>query len=252
MLVVGLVVVLIILGGAAVLVYMNKDKLFKKKEVKVEEVKEDEGPVVNITEDGSSIEKYRTGTENYIAFPKVDKSVSPYFVYAYNPNDSKVTSNMMGSDETWNGETKKCPDGTLDCLYYDRITDGRVTAITDKDGKDLIKTFVDDYWDGKLTVYDENITKFDEMAQLNEGGQMTMVRPGGEPMILKPGVNVPPGQFLLMLMILLKKKYPNKKPVIKIDFPAKTRKEFDEIFEAINEKARQERRAKDGPGVGAK
>jgi hypothetical protein len=59
MLVVGLVVVLIILGGAAVLVYMNKDKLFKKKEVKVEEVKEDEGPVVNITEDGSSIEKYR-------------------------------------------------------------------------------------------------------------------------------------------------------------------------------------------------
>ncbi len=30
MLVVGLVVVLIILGGAAVLVYMNKDKLFKK------------------------------------------------------------------------------------------------------------------------------------------------------------------------------------------------------------------------------
>ena len=40
MLVVGLVVVLIILGGAAVLVYMNKDKLFKKKEV--EEVAVDE------------------------------------------------------------------------------------------------------------------------------------------------------------------------------------------------------------------
>ena len=250
MLVVGLVVVLIILGGAAVLVYMNKDKLFKKKEV--EEVEVDEGPVVNITEDGSSIEKYRTGRENYLAFPRVEESVSPYFVYAYNPNDSKVTSNMMGSDETWNTETGTCPDGTLDCLYYERVTDGRVTAITDKNGKDLIKTFFDDFWDGKLTVYDENITKFDEMAQLNEGGQMTMDYDGGEPMILKPGVNVPPGQFLLMLMIKLKQKFPNNKPVIKMDFPAKTRKEFDEIFEAINEKARQERRAKDGPGVGAK
>ena len=235
MLVVGLVVVLIILGGAAVLVYMNKDKLFKKKEV--EEVEVDEGPVVNVTEDGSSIEKYRTGTENYIAFPKVDKSVTPYFVYAYNPNDSKVTSNMMGSSETWNNDTKKCPDGTLDCLYYERVTDGRVTAITDKDGKDLIKTFVDDFWDGKLTVFDENMTTFDEAAQLNEGGQLTISGPDGETMIAKPGVNATTGMFLVMLMVKLKQKYPDTKPVIKIDMPAKTTKEFDEFFEAMNQQS---------------
>ena len=250
MLVVGLVVVLIILGGAAVLVYMNKDKLFKKKEVKVEEVKEDEGPVVNITEDGSSIEKYRTGTENYIAFPKVDKSVSPYFVYAYNPNDSKVTSNMMGSSETWNNDTKKCPDGTLDCLYYERVTDGRVTAITDKDGKDLIKTFIDDYWDGKLTAFDEHAASFE--IDMDEGGQMSVTKPNGETLNLKPGVNTPPGMFLLALMINLKKKYPKKKPVIKIDLPAKTRKEIDDILQELHEKAIKERNAKDGPGVGPK
>ncbi len=231
MLVVGLVVVLIILGGAAVLVYMNKDKLFKKKEV--EEVAVDEGPVVNVTEDGSSIEKYRTGTENYIAFPKVDKSVSPYFVYAYNPNDSKVTSNMMGSSETWNNDTKKCPDGTLDCLYYERVTDGRVTAITDKDGKDLIKTFIDDYWDGKLTAFDEHAASFE--IDMDEGGQMSVTKPNGETLNLKPGVNTPPGMFLLALMINLKKKYPNKKPVIKIDLPAKTREEIETLLRAMNE-----------------
>jgi hypothetical protein len=248
MLVVGLVVVLIILGGAAVLVYMNKDKLFKKKEV--EEVAVDEGPVVNVTEDGSSIEKYRSGTENYLAFPKVDKSVSPYTVYAYNPNDSKVTSNMMGSSETWNNDTKKCPDGTLDCLYYERVTDGRVTAITDKDGKDLIKTFIDDYWDGKLTAFDEHAASFE--IDMDEGGQMSVTKPNGETLNLKPGVNTPPGMFLLALMINLKKKYPNKKPVIKIDLPTKTREEIETLLRAMNEKARQERRAKDGPGVGAK
>ena len=229
MLVVGLVVVLIILGGAAVLVYMNKDKLFKKKEV--EEVEVDEGPVVNITEDGSSIEKYRSRRENYLAFPRVEESVSPYFVYAYNPNDSKVDENMMGSDETWNGETKKCPDGTLDCLYYDRITDGRVTAITDKDGKDLIKTFIDDYWGGKLTAFDEHAASFE--LKMNEGGAMYTER-NGTKLYLKPGVNFPPGVFLLALLINLKKKYPKKKPVIKIDLPAKTRKEIDDILRAMN------------------
>ena len=240
MLYIGLFVLVMVIVGA-VLVYMNKDKLFKKKEVEVEEVeevKEDKVPVVNITEDGSSIEEYRTGRENYISFPMVEESVSPYFVYAYNPNDSKVNSAMMGSDETWNSETGKCPDGTLDCLYYERITDGRVTAITDKNGKDLIKTFVDDFWDGKLTVYDENIATFDEMAQLNEGGQLIMSGADGEnDRILKPGVTTPPGMFLLILMIKLKQKYPDTKPDIKMNMPAKTRKEFDEFFEAMNQQS---------------
>jgi hypothetical protein len=236
MLYIGLFVLVMVIVGA-VLVYLNKDKLFKKKVVKAKVlpvVKDDKGPVVNVTEDGSSIEEYRTGRENYIAFPRVDESVSPYFVYAYNPNDSNVGNSLMGSDETWNSETGTCPDGTLDCLYYERVTDGRVTAITDKDGKDLIKTFVDDLWGGKLTVYDENMTFFDEAAQLNEGGQLTQDY-DGETIIIKPGVNAPPGQFLLMLMIKLKQKYPNNKPVIKIDMPAKTVTEFEEFFEAMNQ-----------------
>jgi hypothetical protein len=236
MLYIGLFVLVMVIVGA-VLVYLNKDKLFKKKVVKAKVlpvVKDDKGPVVNVTEDGSSIEEYRTGRENYIAFPRVDESVSPYFVYAYNPNDSNVGNSLMGSDETWNSETGTCPDGTLDCLYYERVTDGRVTAITDKDGKDLIKTFVDDLWGGKLTVYDENMTFFDEAAQLNEGGQLTQDY-DGETIIIKPGVNAPPGQFLLMLMIKLKQKYPNNKPVIKIDMPAKTVTEFEEFFEAMSQ-----------------
>jgi|MEHZ01.5.fsa_nt_MEHZ011474786.1_1 hypothetical protein len=237
MLYIGLFVLVMVIVGA-VLVYLNKDKLFKKKVVKAKVlpvVKEDEGPVVNITEDGSSIEEYRTGRENYMVFPRVEESVSPYPVYAYNPNDSNVGNSLMGSDETWNTETGKCPDGTLDCLYYERVTDGRVTAITDKNGKDLIKTFVDDFWDGKLTVFDENMTVFDEAAQLNEGGQLTFSGPDGETMIAKPGVNATTGMFLVMLMVKLKQKYPDTKPVIKIDMPAKTVTEFDEFFKAMNQ-----------------
>jgi hypothetical protein len=224
-----LVVLLIILVGAAVLVYLNKDKLFKKKdedEVEVE-VEVDKGPVVNVTEDGSSIETYTSGRENYLSFPQIDESVTPYMSYAYNPNDSKVTSNFEGSDETWNRETNKCPDGTLDCLYYERVTDGRVTAITDKNGKDLIQTFIDDYWGGKLTVYDEHADNFP--IKMDEDGSMYMERDGTK-MYLKPGVNAPPGTFLLALMINLKKKYPNTKPTINIDLPAKTRKDIEETM----------------------
>lgn len=229
MMIVGLVVLLIILG-AAVLLYLNKDKLFKEKDEV--EVEEDEGPVVNVSEDGSSIETYTSGRENYIAFPRVDESVSPYVVYAYNPNDSKVSSTMMGSDETWNNDTKKCPDGTLDCLYYERVTDGRVTAITDKNGKDLIQTFIDDHWGGKLTAIDENADSFP--LKMDNGGAMYKEL-GGKKVYLKPGVNFPPGVFLLALMINLKKKYPNKKPIIKIDLPAKTRKEIDDALQEMNQ-----------------
>ena len=75
MLIVGLVVLLIILGGAAVLVYLNKDKLFKKKDE--DEDEDEDGLVVNVTEDGSSVETYTSGRENYLAFPEVDESVSP-------------------------------------------------------------------------------------------------------------------------------------------------------------------------------
>ena len=232
MLIVGLVVLLIILGGAAVLVYLNKDKLFKKKKKDEVEVEEDEGPVVNVSEDGSNIETYTSGRENYIAFPRVDESVSPYVVYAYNPNDSKVTSDMMGSDETWNRETKKCPDGTLDCLYYERVTGGRVTAITDKNGKDLIQTFIDDYWGGKLTAYDEHADSLP--VEIDEGGALYIERDGTK-MYLKPGVNYPPGMFLLTLVLKLKKKYPNKKPIIKIDLPAKTRKEIEDALREMNQ-----------------
>ena len=230
MLIVGLVVLLIILGGAAVLVYLNKDKLFKKKDE--DEDEDEDGLVVNVTEDGSSVETYTSGRENYLAFPEVDESVSPYVVYAYNPNDSKVTSDMVGSDETWNRETKKCPDGTLDCLYYERVTGGRVTAITDKNGKDLIQTFIDDYWGGNLTVYDELAGSLE--VKLDEDDALYMER-GGTKMYLKPGVNYPPGMFLLALVLTLKMKYPNKKPIIKIDLPAKTRQEIQDALQDMNQ-----------------
>jgi hypothetical protein len=233
MLYIGLFAMFVIVIGAIAL-YLNKDTLFGKKKKKEEDDKKDDGLVFSVTEEGSKMEKYRSRTENYISFPRVEDSVSPYMVYAYNPNDTQVDPiNLMGSVQTWNSETSKCPDGTLDCLYYERVTDGRITSITDKNGKDLIKSFTDDLWAGKLTVYDENIDIFDEIYQMDEGGQMSMMK-GDTKMILKPGINVPPGMFFMVLLLKLKKKYPDNKPVINIDLPVKTRAEIEEALRAMN------------------
>lgn len=221
----------IVIGAIAL--YLNKDTLFGKKKKK-EDDKKDDGLVFSVTEEGSKMEKYRSRTENYISFPRVEDSVSPYMVYAYNPNDTQVDPvNLMGSDQTWNSETSKCPDDTLDCLYYERVKDGRITSITDKNGKDLIKSFTDDLWAGKLTVYDENMDTFDEIYQMDEGGRMSITK-GDTTLTLKPGINIPPGMFFMVLLLKLKKKYPDTKPVININLPVKTRAEIEETLRAMN------------------
>src|SRR6056300_147137 len=96
------------------------------------------------------------GTEGYISMPDTDKvptSVSEYTVIAYDPD-----STSMNSASSWE-ENQECPGGGHDCLYIERVENGRVTAITDKDGNDFLQKFVDDLYAGKLDKLDKMIAE---------------------------------------------------------------------------------------------
>ena len=146
-----------------------------------------EPETIRITDGGSTV-------ENYIIMPtNIDYE---YQTYAYNPKDTSLN----GSAITFDHETNKCPDGTLDCLYYTRVEDGRVKSISDKDGNDLIEKFMDDLWNGKLLLLEtpESVEMM-KAYELNEKRQL--MRDGK---VLKPGVDLNVGQYLLIFSVMYK------------------------------------------------
>jgi hypothetical protein len=185
------------------------------------------GDTIVVTEEGSEYQNNNgSNTENYMIFPmNVPASVSENFVYAYNPNDTAVNATtLMGSNQTWVSQTNKCPDYTYNCLFYERVEDGRVKKITNNSGVDLLQQFTDDLYDGKLTVYTENSEQFANMYELDENGRL-FLKKNGENVQMKPGVNVPPGMFFMALVL----KYYSTgkpKPKIVIDLPNKTKSEI--------------------------
>ena len=195
--------------------------------VNVEPLDENLGDTIVVTEEGSEYQnKDGSNTENYMIFPmNVPASVSENFVYAYNPNDTAVNATtLMGSNQTWVSQTNKCPDYTYNCLFYERVEDGRVKKITNNSGVDLLQQFTDDLYDGKLTVYTENSEQFANMYELDENGRL-FLKKNGENVQMKPGVNVPPGMFFMALVL----KYYSTgkpKPKIVIDLPNKTKSEI--------------------------
>ena len=151
-----------------------------------------EPETIRITDGGSTV-------ENYIIMPtNIDYE---YQTYAYNPKDTSLN----GSAITFDHETNKCPDGTLDCLYYTRVEDAwhgvkRVKSISDKDGNDLIEKFMDDLWNGKLLLLEtpESVEMM-KAYELNEKRQL--IRNGK---VLKPGVDLNVGQYLLIFSVMYK------------------------------------------------
>jgi hypothetical protein len=144
-----------------------------------------EPETIRISDEGSMI-------ENYIIMPNnIDYE---YQTYAYNPKDTSLN----GSAITFDYETNKCPDGTLDCLYYTRVEDGRVTSISDKDGIELIDKFTEDLWNGRLELLEtpESVEMM-KKYELNEKRQL--MRDGK---VLKPGVDLNVGQYLLIFSIM--------------------------------------------------
>lgn len=166
--------------------------------------------------------KQTSGREGYIMMPNdfVPYELSEYNVYAYNPN-STSNPNSGGPDIF----DRTCPDGNFDCLYFERVTDGRVTDITDKDGNKLIQQFVDDFYGGKLPLLDNLLDNYDitEKYMLSEDNKL-MIRSGDDNSWKKvnPGTDIPVGLYLMVVMVLYKLTG-KPKPNVVIDLPAKKR-----------------------------
>lgn len=165
--------------------------------------------------------KQTSGHEGYIMMPNsfVPYERSEYNVYAYNPN-STSDPNSGGAD-IFKTDEGTCPDGTLDCLYFERVTDGRVTDITDKDGNKLIQQFVDDFYDGKLPLLDqllEDKPQVLEQNKLSEDNKLMKLKDGSWVKI-NPGTDMPVGQYLTIVMVLYKATG-KPKPNVVIDLPA--------------------------------
>ena len=166
--------------------------------------------------------KQTSGREGYIMMPNnfVPYEHSEYSVYAYNPN-SRENPNS-GGPEIFNEEERTCPDKTLDCLYFERVTDGRVTDITDKDGNKLIQQFVDDFYDGKLPLLDNLLAERDltERYRLSDDNKLMKHFSGDDSWEnVNPGTDMPVGLYLLLVMVLYKMTG-KPKPNVVIDLPA--------------------------------
>ena len=181
-------------------------------------------------------EEEQTGdTEGYVmmANKNVPLEVSPYNLYAYNPN-STSDPNRGGAD-IFNEDDGTCPDGTLDCLYFEKVTNGRVTDITDKDGNKMVQQFVDDFYDGKLPLLDrlfEDKPQILETLKLSEDNKLMELKESvveslnGEVteatsswVKIKPGIDKPVGQYIIITMALYKVTG-KPKPNVVIDLPA--------------------------------
>jgi hypothetical protein len=164
-------------------------------------------------------EEQTSGTEGYVmmANKNVPLEVSPYNLYAYNPN-STSDPNRGGAD-IFNEDDGTCPDGTLDCLYFEKVTNGRVTDITDKDGNKMVQQFVDDFYDGKLPLLDrlfEDKPQILETLKLSEDNKLMELKESvveslnGEVteanswVKIKPGIDMPVGQYIIITMALYK------------------------------------------------
>ncbi len=170
-------------------------------------------------------EEQTSGTEGYVAMANrnVPIDVSPYNLYAYNPNSSSAT---FGNSDVFNQSTGKCPDGTLDCLYYEKVENGRVVDILDKDGNKFVQQFVDDFYDGKLPLLDDFFANNPEkagMVKLTEDNKI-MKKIKGTWETAKPGIDVPVGQYLIILMVLYKLTG-KPKPNVVIDLPVMKRED---------------------------
>ena len=166
---------------------------------------EPEPETINITDGGSRV-------ENYIVMPDTIDIDYEYQTYAYNPAET----NINGSAMTFDKQTNKCPDGTLDCLYYTRVEDGKVKSITDKDGVELIEKFSNDLWSGKLKLLETpDSVEMMKAYELNDKRQL--MRDGK---VLKPGVDLTVGQYLMIFSIMYRA-VSTVQPNIVYNFPAK-------------------------------
>ncbi len=217
-------ILLILVVGILAFIFKEKIMAFFEKE---KEVDEEGRETIVLSTEGSG---YETKTEEYIVMPSnLPTSVSEYPTLAYNPEDTEVA----GGPKTFiKGTPGTCPDGTYDCLYYERVENGKVTKITNKDGDDFIEMFTDDLYSGKLSlITGDMINDMKKGFKMNEKGELLGREGDGTFTKIKPGIDFPFPTYILTFLILYKDTFKDKpKPKIKLNYDART---LDELKKTV-------------------
>jgi len=222
------VFLLLVVLVAGILAFIYKDEIMTFVNKQLNPEKKSARETVVITSEGSGYET-ETKTEEYTIMPlNLPESVSIYPAFAYNPNDTDVDGGPM----TFNKDDVTCPDGTYDCLYYERVENGKVTKITNKEGVDFIELFTNDLYSGKLSLItgdmiNEKKTRF----MMNEKAELLGIRDNGTFAKMKPGIDFPFPTYILVFLIMYKDTFKDKpKPKIRLNYDART---LDELKETV-------------------
>lgn len=157
-------------GRVSVRDQINKvlDKASTTKEVQ----DKDDKSVILVTDEGSVYKKKPNKTEGYYV-PIDDTALSPYRVVAYDVNSPLARG---GAPATVWKDGKCVLDGTLDCLHYQRVKDGKVVAFTNDKGEDLLEKLANDIYSGKLVINEEATTRITKQTRLTDDGTLQWKR----------------------------------------------------------------------------
>jgi hypothetical protein len=145
---------------------------FTKDSTSEEAQEKDDTPVILVTDEGSVYKNKPNKTEGYYV-PIDDTALSPYRVVAYDVN----SPNARGGAPATVWKDGKCVlDGTLDCLHYQRVKDGKVVAFTNDKGEDLLEKLANDLYSGKLVINEEVTTGILKQSRLNDDGTLQWKR----------------------------------------------------------------------------
>ena len=223
------------------------------------------GDVVTISDSGVSSS---STTETYLAAPRLDNcanelrggnpsmydwcdtdmSSSAEMNYAYDPVGGTLSDSNGRMTTTFNRDTGLCSDGTKSCIFEETYdSDRKLIGITNEEGENLINTFADDLWSGRIEFTDaakedfnKNITF--ENNKLHIKNQICSTGEGGEenchyelreitPKMNESGADTgkawfPPGAIVMWILFWYKA---NDKPRPTIKFDIKSEKTLGQM-----------------------
>ena len=221
-----------------------------------------QGDVVTISDSGVT-----STTETYLAAPRLDHcgnelrggnpsahewcdsdiSSSTEMNYAYDPVGGTLSVGGRFTT-TFDRDTGLCSDGTKDCIFEENYdSDRKLIGITNEDGENLINTFADDLWSGRIEFTDaakedfnKNITF--ENNKLHTKNRVCSAGEGGEencdyelseitPKMDESGADTgkawfPPGAIVMWILFWYKA---NDKPRPTIKFDIKSEKTLGQM-----------------------
>ena len=149
---------------------------FTKDSTSEEAQEKNDKSVILVTDEGSVYKNKPNKTEGYYV-PIDDTALSPYRVVAYDVNSPLARGGGgWAAPETLWKDGKCVLDGTLDCLHYQRVKDGKVVAFTNDKGEDLLEKLANDIYSGKLVINEETTTSIIKETRLTDDGTLQWKR----------------------------------------------------------------------------